>query len=111
MDRIGNFFSHLWRKYYPEFEIDQDGGTDKPVAKLAPESEVEPGHADLKEVDAKQVGVAIAEATYAVSGYTWYMILAVVWVAYFIYALDNQTAQSLAYTATSKLESDTTKAS
>lgn len=111
MDRIGNFFSHLWRKYYPEFEVSQDEGMDKPVAKLAPESEVEPGHADLKEVDAKQVGVAIAEATYAVSGYTWYMILAVVWVAYFIYALDNQTAQSLAYTATSKLESDTTKAS
>lgn len=110
MDSIYGFISHVWRVYYPEFEKPTETGelTDKPEARLPDEHEIVEYDAkhNLSEDDVKQVGVAIAEATYAVTGYTWYLLVIFLWIAYFVFALDNQTALNFAYNATSQLESD-----
>lgn len=108
MSKVGGFFSHLWRVYYPEFESAENFSDvkDKPEAKLAKDDQIEYGQNDLSEDEVKQVGVAIAEATYALSGYTWYATLIVLWVSYFIYSLDNQTALNLGRTAIANLEAD-----
>lgn len=92
MDGFRDFFQHIWKVYYPEFERPTVGESQesKPVNPLPPKEKVATDGEDLREEDVKQVGVAIAEATYYVSGWTWYIIMIVLWLAYFIYALDNQ---------------------
>ncbi|KAL4398881.1 transmembrane transporter [Malassezia pachydermatis] len=110
MSRVGTFvktlFTDIWRVHYPEFEKPAGYGleNEKPKAQLMPELEVERDERDLSEDEVKQVGVVIAEATYAVSGYTWYGIAIFLWITYFLYALDNQVIASTTLTVTASKE-------
>ncbi|WFD42570.1 hypothetical protein MPSI1_001216 [Malassezia psittaci] len=92
------FFRHLYKVYRPEFE--QPGqefpeeAKGKPVAtRLADANQVADGvEADLKhDDDAKQVGVAIAQATYALSGVSWYIMMVALFIVYWVYSMDNLT--------------------
>lgn len=99
-----DFISNLWKVHRPAFEQPgYDAGPvvdDKPPAKLPNAKEVEQDvSADVKhEDDAKQVGVAIAQATYAFSGTTWYLMMVALFVAYFVFSLDNLTTLTYLYT-------------
>ena len=94
---IGSFVSNIWKVHRPLFEQEgyeaQQVVDDKPPAKLPDAAEVsEEARANIKnDDDAKQVGVAIAEATYALTGKTWYIMMASLIIAYFVFALDNIT--------------------
>lgn len=94
-EKVKEFISHLWKVYPPEFEKPgQSSGPivdDKPVAKLPDAEEVaQDVDADIKnDDDAKQVGVAIAQATYALTGKTWYFMMVALFVVYYVYSMDN----------------------
>lgn len=96
-EKVKEFVSHLWKVYPPEFEKPgQSTGPvvdDKPVAKLPDADEVaQDVDADLKnDDDAKQVGVAIAQATYALTGKTWYFMMVALFIVYYVYSIDNLT--------------------
>ncbi|WFD20358.1 hypothetical protein MCAP1_002602 [Malassezia caprae] len=92
MDGFRGFVQHLWKVYYPEFErpAANDSHEEKRTNPLPRDDQIATDGEDLREDDVKQVGVAIAEATYYVTGWSWYVIMAFLWIAYFIYALDNQ---------------------
>lgn len=100
MDSFKGFVQHIWKVYYPEFErpSEYDSHKEKPVNPLPRKEDVVTDGEDLREEDVKQVGVAIAEATYYVTGWSWYVIMAFLWIAYFIYALDNQIFPTLVNT-------------
>ena len=96
-EKVKEFISHLWKVYRPEFEQPgQSAGPvvdDKPAAKLPDADEVaQDVDADLKnDDDAKQVGVAIAQATYAMTGKTWYFMMVALFIVYYVYSMDNLT--------------------
>ncbi|WFD37742.1 uncharacterized protein MJAP1_000689 [Malassezia japonica] len=106
---VGSFVSNIWKVHRPLFE--QEGYEaepvvdDKPPAKLPDAAEVsDEARANIKnDDDAKQVGVAIAEATYALTGKTWYIMMASLIVAYFVFALDNITTSSYLYTSVTQV--------
>ncbi|WFD24114.1 hypothetical protein MEQU1_002811 [Malassezia equina] len=100
MAGLGNFCQHLWKVYYPEFERPAgfESQEPKPPSPLASKESIEKGEEDLQEDDVKQVGVAIAEATYYVTGWSWYLVMIVLWIAYFIFALDNQVFPTMVNT-------------
>lgn len=102
MASIAEYFKALWRVQYPQFEVKAGGdvASDKPPAELMPEKEIEAGEPHTSEDDVKQIGVAIAEATYAVAGYAWYGIMVCLWAAYFVFALDNQIFPTILFTVT-----------
>ncbi|WFC98484.1 hypothetical protein MYAM1_001212 [Malassezia yamatoensis] len=92
------FFRHLYKVYRPEFE--QPGqefpeeAKGKPVATRLPNADevADDVRADLKnDDDAKQVGVAIAQATYALSGASWYIMMIALFIVYWVYSMDNLT--------------------
>lgn len=108
-EKVKEFISHLWKVYPPEFENPgQSSGPvvdDKPVAKLPDADEVaQDVDADLKnDDDAKQVGVAIAQATYALTGKTWYIMMVALFVVYYVYSMDNLTTSTYLFYAMSTL--------
>ncbi|WFD28008.1 hypothetical protein MNAN1_003016 [Malassezia nana] len=100
MEHVWSFVQHLWKVYYPEFErpAGYESEEKKTVAPLPPKESIDPGKEDLREDDVKQVGVAIAEATYYVTGVSWYLVMIFLWIAYFIFALDNQIYPTMVQT-------------
>ncbi|PKI84004.1 hypothetical protein MVES1_002169 [Malassezia vespertilionis] len=92
MGIIYNFISNIWTVHRPEFEKEQAVENDKPMAALPTKNEiVEYSNTDLKTNDeALQIGVAIAESTYAVSGWDWYFLMATLFCVYYVFSMDNQ---------------------
>ena len=90
-----DFISNLWKVHRPEFEKPgyETGPVvdDKPAAKLPDADGVAQGvNADVRnDDDAKQVGVAIAQATYAFTGVSWYVMMVSILVMYWVFAMDN----------------------
>lgn len=97
---VYGFISNIWKVHHPSCETEAERDIHlKPEAHLPAPENIEDGERDLKDEEVMQQGVAIAEATYAVTGYTWYFIMACLWVAYFIFALDNQMTSTYSNSA------------
>ncbi|WFD31306.1 hypothetical protein MSPP1_002340 [Malassezia sp. CBS 17886] len=92
MVSVSKFFSYIWTVHRPSWEKETAGDPepDKPPATLPTAKDVDP-ETDINEPNAKQMGVAIAEASYAETGWSWYFIMIALLVAYFVNSFDNGT--------------------
>ena len=109
-DNVLGFVSNLWRVHYPVTETNETAkqGVESDNVKLDKEA-VDPD-LDASNPDAKQMGVYLAEASYATTGKSFYILLAFLMLGSFVNLLDNQVTTTLTNSVAQSVFKSTTGA-
>lgn len=96
-DGFLGFVSNLWRVHYPETERNETAKQEVESDNVKLDKEAVDPDLDANNPDAKQMGVYLAEASYATTGKSFYILLAFLMLGSFVNLLDNQVTTTAAF--------------
>lgn len=110
-DGVLGFVSNLWRVHYPETERNETAKQEVESDNVKLDKEAVDPNLDANNPDAKQMGVYLAEASYATTGKSFYVLLAFLMLGSFVNLLDNQVTTTITATVTQSVFKSTAGAS